>query len=152
MGIFGKEKSPDDPRAWTLRYEGKDYVADSFAGVKQWYRDGHVPFGCQIFDPDNGEWTRPETLIPRIIADVRATTTPSIDGCRIRGYLGIESVEIVIGTGFFSEFSGDMADFFGQRSTAFEEKLQRAKKMALEKLRLLAFRQGGDAVVGVDLD
>ena len=67
-------------------------------------------------------------------------------------YVGIESVEVVIGTGVISEFTGGVADFFGQRSTDFEQKLQAAKKTAIQKLRFLALRQGGQAVIGVDLD
>jgi uncharacterized protein YbjQ (UPF0145 family) len=80
------------------------------------------------------------------------TTTPSLDGYYIKDYLDIESVEIVAGTGMFSEFGGDVADFFGARSTAFEQKLQKAKRTALDKLRYRAFEIGGNAVVGIDLD
>ena len=53
-------------------------------------------------------------------AKVLLTTTPTIEGHRIAAYLGIESVEIVIGTGFLSELSGDISDFFGQRSKKLE--------------------------------
>ncbi len=67
-------------------------------------------------------------------------------------YIDIESVEIVIGTGFFSEFSGEIADFFGARSSDFEQKLQKAKKTAFERLKYLAFERGGNAVIGIDID
>jgi uncharacterized protein YbjQ (UPF0145 family) len=86
------------------------------------------------------------------ISGVKMTTTPSLDGYYIKDYLDIESVEIVAGTGMFSEFGGDVADFFGARSTAFEQKLQKAKRTALDKLRYRAFEIGGNAVVGIDLD
>ena len=86
------------------------------------------------------------------IASVQITTTHTIEGHRVVRYLDIESVEIVVGTGMFSEFGGDVADFFGARSTAFEKKLQKAKRTALDKLRYLAFDRGGNAVLGVDLD
>jgi uncharacterized protein YbjQ (UPF0145 family) len=85
-------------------------------------------------------------------ANVLVTTTPTIEGHRIVSYLGIESVEIVIGTGFFSELSGDISDFFGARSKAFEEKLQEAKKAAFDLLKTRAEQKGANAVVGVDLD
>lgn len=52
--------------------------------------------------------------------------------------IDIESVEIVIGTTVFSEFGGDVSDFFGARSTAFEQKLQKAKRLALDKLKVAA--------------
>jgi uncharacterized protein YbjQ (UPF0145 family) len=83
---------------------------------------------------------------------VMITTTHSFEGYKIDGYLGIESVEIVIGTGAFSEFQGDFADFFGQRSTAFEHKMQNAKQAALHRLKYLALQKGGNAIVGIDLD
>jgi uncharacterized protein YbjQ (UPF0145 family) len=39
-----------------------------------------------------------------------------MDGHRVIKYLGIQSVEFVIGTGFFSGISTEVNDFFGQRS------------------------------------
>jgi uncharacterized protein YbjQ (UPF0145 family) len=86
------------------------------------------------------------------IAGVLISTTPSLDGYRVKAYLGVESVEVVLGTGPFSEFDADFADFFGTRATEFEKKLQRAKHATLDKLRLVAARQGANAVIGVDLD
>jgi uncharacterized protein YbjQ (UPF0145 family) len=83
---------------------------------------------------------------------VIVTTTPKVDGCYVVRYIGIESVEFVIGTGVFSEVSSSIADFFGARSTAFEKKLQAAKKHAMDTLKFVAAEQGANAVIGVDLD
>jgi uncharacterized protein YbjQ (UPF0145 family) len=80
------------------------------------------------------------------------TTTPTVDGQRVSAYLGIESVEIVIGTGLFSELSGELSDFFGQRSKAFEGKLREAKSLAFQILRTRAAAREADAVVAIDLD
>jgi uncharacterized protein YbjQ (UPF0145 family) len=80
------------------------------------------------------------------------TTTHNIDGHTIENYLGIESVEYVIGTGLFSEMSGEISDFFGARSKGFEKKLQIAKQQAMVALKILAAEKGANAVVGVDLD
>lgn len=84
--------------------------------------------------------------------NIIVTTTHSVDGYSISSYLGIESVEIVIGTGIFSEFSSSIDDFLGARSTAFENKLSKAKETALKKLKFIAFEKGANAVVGIDLD
>ena len=84
--------------------------------------------------------------------DVILTTTNHIEGRRVVKYLGIESVEVVIGTGPFAEFTGEIADFLGRRSTAFETKLQKAKQTAMLVLQQRAVVKGGNAVVGVDLD
>ena len=83
---------------------------------------------------------------------VVVTTTPSLDGYIIQKYLGIESVEFVIGTGPISELVSGVQDFFGARSSPFEEKLRAAKETAFETLKIRAVEKGGNAVVGVDLD
>ena len=84
---------------------------------------------------------RIERLI-RVSQEIVVTTTQGIDGHRIRKYLGIESVEFVIGTGVFSEVTSSIADFFGARSTAFENKLRAAKKEAIDALKFLAAERG----------
>jgi uncharacterized protein YbjQ (UPF0145 family) len=86
------------------------------------------------------------------IRAVVLTTTPTIEGHRVTAYLGIESVEVVIGTGAFTELGGDWADFLGRRSTGFEAKLQNAKNAASYLLKRIAAEKGADAVIGVDLD
>jgi uncharacterized protein YbjQ (UPF0145 family) len=85
-------------------------------------------------------------------ASVLVTTTPTVEGFRVVSYLGIESVEIVIGTGFFSELTGDISDFLGQRSKAFESKLGDAKRIAFEVLKKRAAEKNANAVIGIDLD
>lgn len=74
-----------------------------------------------------------------IKTSVMVTTTPRFDGFRVTRYIGVESVEVVMGTGLFSEFAGDIADFFGSRSTAFEKKLQEAKEAAINRLKYIAY-------------
>ena len=106
---------------------------------------------CQKKERDLIERRR-QAKIEERAENILLTTTPTIEGHQIVAYLGIESVEIVIGTGFLSELSGDIADFMGQRSTRFEEKLQEAKKVAFDTLKLRAADQGANAVVGIDLD
>jgi len=90
--------------------------------------------------------------LKQLSQNVIVTTTPGIDGYRVKEYLGIESVEFVIGTGVFSEVSSSIADFFGARSSAFEQKLRAAKQHATESLKFLAAEKGANAVVAVDLD
>ena len=80
------------------------------------------------------------------------SSTPMLEGYRVKRYIDIQSVEIVIGTGPFSEFQGAVADFLGNRCTDFEQKLQGAKRAALENLRMLALHLQGNAIIGIDLD
>ena len=86
------------------------------------------------------------------IEPIIVTTTNSIDGFEVDQYISIESVEIVIGTGVFSEFMGDISDIFGTRSTSFETKMQNAKNIAISKLKAIAYEKYGDAIIGVDMD
>ncbi|AGA29963.1 YbjQ family protein [Singulisphaera acidiphila] len=93
-----------------------------------------------------------EERIKVLARQVIITTTHSVDGYYVKRYIGLESVEYVIGTGIFSELSTGLADIFGKRSTAFEEKLQTAKKIATSTLKVRAAKQGANAVVGIDMD
>ena len=93
-----------------------------------------------------------QRYIDEIVKNIKVTTTNNIDGYKVVDYIDIDSVEVVIGTGPFSEFGGEIADFFGSRSTAFEQKLKNAKQAAFKKLKLNAHEKGGNAVIGIDID
>jgi uncharacterized protein YbjQ (UPF0145 family) len=93
-----------------------------------------------------------EAMLRKRAESVLVTTTHNIDGWKVAEYLGIESVECVIGTGMFSEITTDVRDFLGMRSTAFEKKLQAAKASTFEAIKVLAAQKGGNAIVGVDID
>jgi uncharacterized protein YbjQ (UPF0145 family) len=90
--------------------------------------------------------------VEKAIESMIITTTNNVDGYKVKKYIDIESIEIVVGTGAFSEFGGGVADFFGTRSTAFERKLQQAKIAAIDSLKYKAFQKGGNAVIAIDLD
>lgn len=137
---------------WVIRVKKDEYRARDREMVLEWVREGRVPFESQIFDPDKQRWQPFRDFVIEMSHGVLLTTTGSLDGYRVIRYIDIESVEFVIGTGLWSEFTGEWSDFFGARSTVFEQKLQRAKAGALNALRVLAAKRGGNAVIGVDLD
>ncbi len=91
-------------------------------------------------------------LIEKQIKEIIITTTNHIDGYRVKKYIDIESVEIVIGTGIFSEVTAGIGDIFGLRSNAYEGKLANAKKSAMKLLKYNAYKKGGNAVIGIDID
>jgi len=93
-----------------------------------------------------------EQCTNKLINNIVVTTTNSIEGYRIIKYIGIDSVEVVIGTGIWSEFTTEFQDFFGHRSTEFEKKLQKAKKITIQKIKLAAAQKGANAIVAMDLD
>lgn len=84
--------------------------------------------------------------------DFLETTGFSFEGYKIIEYRGIRSGEIVLGTGFLSEFSAGINDLFGTASNSMASKLTAAKNAALEKLKESCLLANANAVIGVDID
>lgn len=80
------------------------------------------------------------------------TTTPSVEGSPIRGYLGIVVGEAIVGANIFKDLFAGIRDIVGGRSAAYERELETARTLALDEMRQRAAELGADAVVGVDLD
>jgi uncharacterized protein YbjQ (UPF0145 family) len=80
------------------------------------------------------------------------TTTPTIEGKSIRDYRGIVTGEAIIGANIFKDFFAGIRDIVGGRSAAYEAELRNARELALEEMTDAARQQGGNAVVGIDLD
>ncbi len=80
------------------------------------------------------------------------TSGYNFEGYDIVSYLGHESVQVVLGTGVFSSFDASISDFLGTRSNAYEDKLNMAEKAGKEKLIEKAKSNGGNAIIGVDID
>ncbi len=79
------------------------------------------------------------------------TTTPSIEGQRITGYLGIVTGETVSGINMFRDIGAGIRNLVGGRSSGYEEEMQRARNEALGEMCERAERLGADAVVGVSV-
>lgn len=80
------------------------------------------------------------------------TTTPTIEGRRIREYKGIVCGEAVLGANLFRDLFAGVRDIVGGRSASYEKELRKARSIALEELEQAAAESGGNAVVGVDVD
>jgi len=80
------------------------------------------------------------------------TTTESVEGRAIRGYLGIVSGDAVMGTNLFRDLFAGIRNIVGGRSGSYEKELRNAKAAALEALAEEAEALGADAVIGIDLD
>lgn len=79
------------------------------------------------------------------------TTTPSIEGHPIKEYLGVISAETIIGANFIRDFAANIRDFFGGRSSSYENVLREGKETAINELRMNAESHGATAIVGVSL-
>ena len=80
------------------------------------------------------------------------TTTPTIEGYPVKQYLGVVASETIIGTNVFRDIMAGLRDFFGGRSSSYEEVLKKAKDTALQELQERATAMGANAVIGIDLD
>lgn len=80
------------------------------------------------------------------------TSGYNFEGYDIVSYIGHESVQVVLGTGMFSSIDASVADFFGTRSSAYEDKLDMAEAAGKKKLLEKAKKNGGNAIIGLDVD
>jgi|GEM_PF-5990691 len=81
------------------------------------------------------------------IPEFFCTTTPSVEGLPIRGYLGVVSVEIVVPKDLLFQNPAPYGEL--HRIKAAEEQLQRVKAAAMAELSARAKQLGAEAVVGV---
>jgi len=80
------------------------------------------------------------------------TTTPTVEGKRIREYRGIVTGEAIMGANIFRDLFAGLRDIVGGRSAAYEKELRTARETAMAELVTSARELGANAVVGVDLD
>jgi len=80
------------------------------------------------------------------------TTTPSIEGKNIVEYKGIVFGEVIAGVNFAKDFVAGLSNFFGGRSSTYEDELLNARTTALYELEQRAAAMGANAIVGVDID
>lgn len=79
------------------------------------------------------------------------STTPTLEGKPIKGYLGLVAGETIVGANVVRDFFASITDVIGGRAGAYEEVLGRARREALAELEERAADLGADAVVGIDL-
>jgi uncharacterized protein YbjQ (UPF0145 family) len=97
-------------------------------------------------------------ILPRIKASdfltpsMLITTTPNIEGKRIKEYLGIVTGEAVVGANLFRDLFAGLRDIVGGRSGSYEKELKKARDVAFEEIVQAAREIGANAVVGVDID
>jgi uncharacterized protein YbjQ (UPF0145 family) len=80
------------------------------------------------------------------------TTTPGIEGRRIKQYLGLVTGEAILGANIFKDLFAGIRDIVGGRSAAYENELRKAREIAMTEMKQAAAALGANAVVGIDLD
>jgi len=79
-------------------------------------------------------------------------TTPTLEGSRVRQYLGLVTGEAILGANIFKDFFAGIRDIVGGRSAAYEKELRMARDIAIQEMQEAAEAMGGNAVIGVDID
>jgi uncharacterized protein YbjQ (UPF0145 family) len=80
------------------------------------------------------------------------TTTPSVEGRRIKQYLGVVTGEAILGANVFKDIFAGIRDIIGGRSASYERELRKARDIALAEIEQAASDLGANAIVGIDLD
>lgn len=80
------------------------------------------------------------------------TTTPGVEGRKIKEYKGIVFGEVISGVDFIKDFAAGLTNFFGGRSGSYEGELIEARENAIAEMVKRAGGMGANAVVGVDVD
>ena len=80
------------------------------------------------------------------------TTTPSIEGRSVTGYLGVVASQGVLGVNMFKDVAAGMRNILGGRSRSYENELAAGVSDSIVELEKQAAQLGADAVIGVDID
>ncbi len=80
------------------------------------------------------------------------TTTPSVEGRKVKEYKGIVFGEVISGVNFIKDFAAGLSNFFGGRSGSYEGELIEAREAALREMEKRAVALGANAIIGVDID
>ena len=65
------------------------------------------------------------------------STTPTLEGYKIKNYFGTLTSHVVAGTGLFSDFAASMSDIFGGRSESYQKQLISLKEEVFKSLKTM---------------
>tara|TARA_R110000868_G_scaffold189695_2_gene433129 strand:- start:173724 stop:174056 length:333 start_codon:yes stop_codon:yes gene_type:complete len=80
------------------------------------------------------------------------TTTPFVEGYRIRRYGPLVASEAVMGTNLFKDYFAKIRDVVGGRSGAFQSSLADARESIMLEVQEQAKKSDCNAIIGIDLD
>ena len=80
------------------------------------------------------------------------TTTPYVEGYRIRRYGPLVAAEAVMGTNLFRDYFAKIRDVVGGRSGSFQSALAQARDGIMHEIQVQAKKADCNAIIGIDLD
>jgi len=84
--------------------------------------------------------------------NVKVTTTSSLDGVKIEEYIEPITAHVVVGMNVFKDFMSGFTDFFGGKSSSYQNTLRSINNEAINELRKKAFSIGANCVLGLKID
>ena len=79
------------------------------------------------------------------------STTPTIEGRKIKEYKGLVSGEVIFGMNVLKDISASFRDFFGGRTNSYEKGMLEGRETAEKEMIQRAEEMGANAIVGVSL-
>ncbi|RAP46791.1 MAG: hypothetical protein BZ136_07125 [Methanosphaera sp. rholeuAM74] len=76
-------------------------------------------------------------------------TTPSIEGRKIKEYIGIVSGEGLIGANVYKDIFSGVRDVVGGRTSTYEVELRKAREIALKSMEEKAEKMDANAILSV---
>lgn len=80
------------------------------------------------------------------------STTPTLEGKKIKEYRGIVFGEVITGINFLKDFTASITNFVGGRAMEYERELVDARAEAIEEMITRANKIGANALVGIKVD
>ena len=84
--------------------------------------------------------------------NVKVTTTSGFEGVKIEKYLEPITAHVVVGVNFFKDFLSGFSDFFGGKSSAYQNTLGSINDEVINELRKKAYSKGANCVLGLKID
>ena len=92
------------------------------------------------------------SLVPGTSTEFIITTTPSVEGYRIKKILGVVTGLTPRTRGVGGKFVAGIQSMFGGEVTAFTTELEKARVEAIQRVKSKALKLGANAIVGLDLE
>ena len=84
--------------------------------------------------------------------NVKVTTTSGFEGVQIEEYLEPITAHVVVGMNFFKDFLSGFSDFFGGKSSTYQNTLSSINDEVINELRKKAYSIGGNCVLSLKID
>ncbi len=84
--------------------------------------------------------------------NVKVTTTSGFEGVKTEEYLEPITAHVVVGMNFFKDFLSGVSDFFGGKSSTYQNTLSSINDDVINELRKKAYSIGGNCVLSLKID